>query len=156
MGYMGLGLQKWIYGMRPRKPYSMQRKGSFTEVPTYSRAFKLQYSNNEGSYNFGIVLFVVMVLLIALSIPRWLEDSKKRHQYELALAIQKDNDAFTFLLKSGKSRLHKGRISGAYSEFKLAYAIKPNNKELNSLLLETLEILCLDYNRHCDDYLKLE
>jgi len=156
MGYMGLGLQKWIYGMRPRQPFSMQRKGSFTAVPTYSRKFKLQYSNNKGSYNFGIILFFVMVLVIALSIPRCLEDARLRHKEELAWVIQKDNDAFNFLLKSGKSRLHKGRISGAYSEFKLAYAIKPDHKELNALLLETLEILCLDYNRHCDAFLELE
>ena len=61
MGYMGLGLQKWIYTMRPRKPFSMQRKGSFTAVPTYSREFKLQYSSesilslvkqNIGNYRF--------------------------------------------------------------------------------------------------------
>lgn len=156
MGYMGLGMQKWIYGMRPRQPFSMQRKGSFTAVPTYSRKFKLQYSNNKGSYNFGIILFFVMVVVIALSIPCWMEDYRLRHKQELAWAIQKDNYAFNFLLKSGKSRLNKGRISGAYSEFKLAYAIKPDNTELNVLLFETLEILYLDYNRHCDDLQKLE
>ncbi|WP_229720498.1 hypothetical protein [Winogradskyella helgolandensis] len=156
MGYMGLGLQKWIYGMRPRQPFSMQRKGSFTAVPTYHRKFKLQYSNNKGSYNFGIILFFVMVLITALSIPRWIEDSRLRHKEELAWVIKKDNMAFNFLLKSGKQRLNKGRISGAYSEFKLAHAIKSDNKELNALLLETLEILCLDCNRHCDDLLKLE
>ncbi|MBU2929819.1 hypothetical protein [Winogradskyella psychrotolerans] len=149
-------MQKWIYGMRPRQPFSMQRKGSFTAVPTYSRKFKLQYSNNEGSYNFGIILFFVMVLVIALSIPHWIEDSKLRHQNEIAWAIKKDNYAFNFLLKSGKSRLHKGRISEAYSEFKLAYAIRPDNVELKALLSETLEILCLDYNVHCDDLHKLE
>lgn len=48
-------------------------------------------------------------------------------------------------MKSGKLRLKSGRISGAYSEFKLAHAIQPNNIEVNKLLFETLEILCLDY-----------
>ncbi|REE07847.1 hypothetical protein DFQ09_11041 [Winogradskyella pacifica] len=156
MGYMGLGLQKWIYGMRPRKPFSMQRKGSFTAVPTYSREFKLQYSNNKGSYNFGIILFLVMVLVITLCIPSWLDHSRLQHKQELAWAIKKDNDAFNFLIKSGKQRVSKGRILGAYSEFKLAYAIKPKDKELNQLLLETLIILCLDYNKYCDDLIKLE
>ena len=156
MGYMGLGLQKWIYGMRPRKPFSMQRKGSFTAVPTYSREFKLQYSNNKGSYNFGIILFFIMVLIIALSIPHWIEDSRLRHKEELAWTLKKDNDAFNFLIKSGKMRLNKGEISGAYSEFKLAYAIKPKDKALNQLLFETLGILCVDYNKHCDDLIKQE
>jgi len=156
MGFMGFGMQKWIYSMRPRKPYSMQRKGSFTVIPTYTRKFKLQHSTNDGGYNFGIILFFVMVLVITLAIPHYLENARLRHQQEVAWAIKKENRAFKFLLKSGKWRLNKGRISGAYSEFKLAYAIRPNDKELNKLLLETLEILCLDYNRHCENYNELK
>ncbi len=44
MGYMGLDFQRWIYGMRPRKPFSMQRKGSFSTLPSYQREFKIQAS----------------------------------------------------------------------------------------------------------------
>ncbi|BAO77507.1 hypothetical protein WPG_3277 [Winogradskyella sp. PG-2] len=35
MGFMGFGMQKWIYTMRARKPFSMQGKGSFTKILTY-------------------------------------------------------------------------------------------------------------------------
>ncbi len=41
---MGLGMQSWVYKMRPRKPYSKERKPSFTAVPNYHRTFKLQPS----------------------------------------------------------------------------------------------------------------
>ncbi|WP_179007911.1 hypothetical protein [Winogradskyella forsetii] len=156
MGFMGFGMHKWIYTMRPRKPFSMQRKGSFTVVPTYSREFKLQPSKNRGGYNFGIILFFFIALAVSLTIPRWMEASRLRHQQELAWSIKKDKYAFDFLLKSGKWRLKKGRISGAYSEFKLAYAIQPENEELNELLLETLEILCYDRGTDCEDFELLE
>ena len=52
--------------------------------------------------------------------------------------------------------MSSGKIHGAYSEFTLALNLKPNNKELNSLLLETLEILCFDYNTHCDELEELD
>ncbi|WP_179354413.1 hypothetical protein [Winogradskyella vidalii] len=156
MGYMGFGLQKWIYTMRPRQPFSMQRKGSFTDVPTYSRKFKLQHSKTKGSYNFGIILFFIMVLIVVLSVPHWIADARLRHEQELAWAIKRDKEAFDFLLKSGKWRLSNGRISAASSEFKLAQAILPEDKELNVLILETLQILCLEYNQNCNDLDQLE
>ena len=68
MGFMGFGMQKWIYTMRPRKPFSMQRKGSFTAVPSKSRKFKLQPLENKGSCNLAIVLLIIFSLLIGLMI----------------------------------------------------------------------------------------
>lgn len=152
MGFMGFGMQKWIYTMRPRKPFSMQRKGSFTSIPTYSRKFKLQYYKNEGSYNFGIVLFLVIIMVASFTISNWKIYVQLHHKDVMELREAKEIQAFRFLMSSGKRRLNNGKISGAYSEFKLAYAIKPNNNEVNQFLTETLEILCLDYKRHCDDY----
>ena len=155
MGFMGFGMQKWIYTMRPRKPFSMQRKGSFTVLPSNSRKFRLQPSENKGSYNIAIVLLIVFPLLIGLMIPKWSVYEDKRNMEEIEFRLAKDNYAFNFLIDSGKKRLSSGKIYGAYSEFTLAHNIKPNHKELNSLLLETLEILCFDYNNHCDELARL-
>jgi len=55
-----------------------------------------------------------------------------------------------FLLNSGKKRLVSNNILGAYSEFNLAYKIKPNNKELNQLMIETLSTLCISEEKYCD------
>ena len=151
MGFMGFGMQKWIYGMRPRKPFSMQRKSSFTPVPVYSRKFNLQPSKDRGGYNFGFVLFFVIKLVIAFAIPEYLDQARLRHKQNLSLVVAKDNSAFNFLMTSGKRRLVSGEISDAYSEFKLALAIKPDDKELNRLLSETLGILCFDCSKNCDD-----
>ena len=156
MGFMGFGMQKWIYTMRPRKPFSMQRKGSFTAVPSKSRKFKLQPSENKGSCNLAIVLLIIFSLLIGLMIPKWSAYENKRINAEIEFRESRNNTAFNFLIKSGKNRLSSGKIHGAYSEFTLALNLKPNNKELNSLLLETLEILCFDYNTHCDELEELD
>ena len=156
MGFMGFGMQKWIYTMRPRKPFSMQRKGSFTVIPTYSRKFKLQPSKNKGNYNFGILLFLIMVIVISFAIPNWLTQARIHHKEVIALRISKDNKAFDFLMNSGKKRLLKGNINGAYSEFKLAIAIMPFNSEVNQLLFETISLLCQENEDFCKELDELE
>ena len=156
MGYMGFGMQKWIYSMRPRKPFSMQRKDSFTVIPTYKRNFKLQPSNKSSNPYFGIALIALMCLIFITHIPKWYEYENFTYQQKMAYKSTQDDYAFNFLMNSGKNRLYSGKISGAYGEFKLAQAIKPNDKEVNYLLLESLEILCLDYNRKCQNYHKLK
>lgn len=83
MVYMGFGLQKWIYTMRPRKPYSMQRKGSFTDIPSYKRKFKLQPSKDINPYNFGILL--VLLLVVGFSVTKWLSQAKAHQKKVTAL-----------------------------------------------------------------------
>ncbi len=151
MGFMGFGMQKWIYTMRPRKPYSMQRKGSFTVIPTYKRNFKLQPSKNTTGYNFGILFFMVLVVVSGFAIPHWQIHARIHHKNVLAIRSHEDTIAFNFLIRSGKRRLQDGSLLSAYSEFKLAHAIKPNNTSVNQLLTETLTLLCLDHNKHCKE-----
>jgi hypothetical protein len=54
-------------------------------------------------------------------------------------------------MTSGINRLKGQNLVGAYSEFKLAYAINPDNQELNELLLETLYSLCESDTTYCSD-----
>ncbi len=144
MGYMGLGMQKWIYGMRARAPFSIQRKKSFTALPTYSRKFKIQPSKPRPTYDFGIIFGFVLGFVMLLCIPN-LEQSFKQHQNKVQLlSLQEDDKAFNFLMKSGENRLAKGKISAAYSEFQLAYAIRPQDKKLQELMHVTSEQLCLE------------
>lgn len=156
MGFMGFGMQKWIYTMRPRKPFTMNRRVSFTVIPTYKREFKLQPSKNHLKFYFGIVFAILIAIVLTSWIPKWLEYARIRNEQEITFTIKKNNEIFEFLLKSGKKRLYHGQISGAYSEFKLAYKIRPNDEKLNQLLLETLEILCLEYGRSCNNYSKIK
>jgi len=152
MGFMGFGMQKWIYTMRPRKPFSIQRKSSFTSVPTYSRNFKLQYSKNNENYNFGILLFFVVVIVTSFAIPNWLTQARLHNEEVIALEQHKEDQAFEFLKRSGEKRLRTQNYKGAFSEFKLAYAIKPNDKEMNQLLLEVVSLLCEQNEVYCKEF----
>jgi hypothetical protein len=58
------------------------------------------------------------VIVTTLAIPRVLESNKKHYHWLHTYTTKKESKLFRFLLKSGKLRLNKGRISAAYSEFK--------------------------------------
>jgi hypothetical protein len=158
MGYMGFGMQSWIYRMRPRKPFSMERKKSFTSVPKTSRQFKLQRSKQSDKL-YIIISFLLLSLFFGIAYI--MKDSLLLH----ANTIEKEKNeriadmneaAYKFLLNSGKSRLNRNNIMGAYSEFKLAYNLKPKETELKNLLIETVYILCNFDSKYCDELDKLQ
>lgn len=105
-------------------------------------------------------LLTIIVIALAVSIIKqfteeFVEYSKERTQL-IAKNIQiKEIKTFNFLLNSGKKRLLSNNIQGAYSEFKLAYNIQPEHKELNQLLIETLSILCTKDSLYCKELDKL-
>ena len=152
MGYMGLGMQQWIYTMRPRRPFSMERKGSFTVVPKYKRDFKLQPSKSSDTSHIGIIVFILIVFVLMTLIPRWLDYARIRHYQEVTQTRVIDNKAFNFLMDSGEKRFITGNYTGALSEFKLAHDIRPNSEEVNQLLLEVIGMLCEDDPRYCSEY----
>ena len=156
MGYMGFGLQKWIYTMRPRKPFSSHRRETCTSIPRYSRDFKLQPSKNKGTLNLGIVLLAVLSTIVISNATKWSAYENKLYKSQLEYRRLQDEKAFTFLFNSGIYRLKKNNIEGAYSEFKLAQKIYPRDNELKQLLLETLILLCQKDTKYCQELDDLE
>lgn len=153
-GYMGFGMQSWIYKKSPRKPFSKRESlPSFSPLPNYSRKFKLKPSVNENKdlNNFlTLVIILVFAIFLFFLVNRFVAYSNNQAISITAINESKDNEAFDFLMKSGKSRLLSNNIFGAYSEFNLAYNIKPKDKELNELMIETLGILCVSEEKYCD------
>ncbi len=153
MGYMGMGLQQWIYGMQPRKPFSVEPKKTFTALPKYSRTFKLQPSKPVGNFYiiFSLLLLSFFLVVVFVKKPAFLEHARKV-QVQKAERIEVFNkEAFLFLMKSGKSRLQDNNVIGAYSEFKLAHNLCPKNKEAMDLLFNTTYILCANNNAFCKE-----
>ncbi|MFS4481986.1 hypothetical protein ACKGJY_03130 [Hyunsoonleella sp. 2307UL5-6] len=77
---------------------------------------------------------------------------KKQNQlhYNKVVSINyEDAKAFNFLIESGRSRLKKGDVKAAYSEFILASKIKPHHLELHQLTAETLSVLCEKDKQFC-------
>lgn len=151
MGYMGFGMQKWVYTKRSRRPFSMQKKGSFTKVSTYNREFKLQHSKRSNDYIFAIIILLFLAGIAISKIPDWKIYESELNNSKLEYQKIKDASTFRFLKTSGQNRFANNNIEGAYSEFKLAKAINANDTEVNKLLEESLTILCLNHGQYCDE-----
>ncbi len=154
MGYMGFGMQRWIYKRHLRKPFSKRESiPTFSPLSNYSREFKLQPSVEENEKLNGFltlaIIFVFIIFLFFLS-SKFVSYTNNQSISISLMNESKDNEAFEFLLKSGKNRLLSNNILGAYSEFNLAHNIRPNDKELNQLMIETLGILCVNEEKYCD------
>lgn len=154
-GYMGFGLQKWIYSRKPRtKMYVRNRLSSFTPLINYSRNFQLKPSIRENKLLNGILtigILIFMVILMSLLIQKFTIYSKRQSEKIITMNGIENQKAFNFLINSGTNQLKQDNITGAYSEFLLAYEIYPNNEELYQLLIETLSILCEDDKVYCKD-----
>ncbi|TWO32992.1 hypothetical protein E1J38_009020 [Seonamhaeicola sediminis] len=98
------------------------------------------------------VLFAIITAILLLNpiISRYEKYSNTQREEIILLRKRNNQRAFNFLINSGKKRLYHGNISGAYKEFKLAHAIYPDNKELNKLLVKTLNILCEKQVSYCE------
>lgn len=154
MGYMGFGMQSWVYKRQPRKPFSKRGQiPSFTPLLKYSRTFQLKPQKKKSKYKnafLSLLVFLSLVFLFSAFTQKLTFYNKNYNSIVNEEINRRDNEAYHFLLNSGKKRLLANNIVGAYSEFNLAYNIKPNNEELNQLIIETLSILCSENIEYCD------
>lgn len=152
--YTGFKKIPWAKKQRPRKAFSKRKRRPTSNVlSTHERVFKLQPSKNRSEIYIGLSLVFVILITAGLnySVSRFTDYHNTRSAKMQKLAERFDNKAFEFLINSGKSRLISNNLKGAYSEFKLAHAIYPENEELNTLMIETLSVLCKDENAYCSD-----
>ena len=90
---------------------------------------------SDTSEVFIVISFSILMLASILFIhPKWMAYENGLRQTKIEKQKRNDLIAFRFLLKSGKSRLKRENYKGAYSEFKLAKAIYPENIQVNVLL----------------------
>ena len=161
-GYMGFGMQSWIYKRKLRKPFSKRGKvPTFASLPVYSREFTIKPSIKSNKKLIGWLIIIITLLLSTIVIIFGF----KFHEYESVQSelvyevnLKNDKKAFHFLLDSGKDRYYSNNFLGAYSEFVLAHQINSENKEILNLLIETSRILCENDLKYCealDNYLDL-
>ena len=127
MGYMGLGMQKWIYTMRPRKPFSLERRGFTNTIPLYQRKFKIQPSQKSYQAFIGVAIILIFIIVVASGMNSFMSYSYKINQEILENRRSFNAYAFEFLIDSGKDRLKQRNYAGALSEFELAMNIFPCN-----------------------------
>lgn len=161
-GYMGFGMQSWIYKRKLRKPFSKRGKvPTFSSLPLYSREFKLKPSIKRNKKLIGLLTISITLLLTTTVVIYGF----KFHKYESTqselvkeINLEKNKGAFQFLLNSGKNRFYSNNFLGAYSELVLAHKICSQDKDVINLLIETSRILCKSDLKYCealDNYLDL-
>lgn len=175
MGYMGFGLQKWIYNLKPRKPFKKGTKGAGYETYQINRydEFKLKDTGtnnpeladlrlNEAKKRFAIstqnerlfigLIIIGIIVTIAL-IYRGVENFRSKGNENSKTTTSKISKerlyALELLIKSGKQYLLNNEINYAINDFKLALNIDTINPVALYYLTLALSIDCEKNLRSC-------
>lgn len=156
------GMDNRVYKRRPKKPFEISSKPPYVSLQSYSRTFKLQRNIKENKKRkgaFGLIVLVLICCFLFIKGKRFVDYENEQSKLIQTQEKVNNDNAFQFLMKSGISRLKDNNTLGAYSEFKLAYKIYPNNTQLKQLIIETANILCSQDEQYCKDlelYLNIE
>lgn len=152
-GSMDFGMQSWVYKKSPRKPFAdRERIPSFESLPKYNNVFVLKHHEVNQKRYYGLLMILIVLIAVVLSAFYYCKfDTYSSKQTKLVneRMVIENREAFDYLFNSGCVRLRNNNISGAYSEFILAYQIDSDNETLNQLIIETLWSLCDKHDRYC-------
>jgi len=178
MGYNGLGLQRWMYKQKARRPYSKDRKPSgdvadyhhdngYIEKILTSKGKKRTITKNDSERaalrldkklrvlkHFRIikhVLISVLVLLgLILIVHSYLESKKPKDRN-----LQAKNTMATIYCDKANVYFEKGKFHLAKSQYLKAIAIMPNSFRAYHGLALSYGNLCSDSDVHCVNSLKV-
>lgn len=152
MCYKGFEMLSYVYLRRTYNSFVKSSKIlAFSPSDKTTKDFKLNKIFKTFKYVYGI-LSLLLFIFCGLLCFNFMSKIKKQNQlhYNKVVSINyEDAKAFDFLIESGRSRLKKGDVKAAYSEFILASKIKPNHLELHQLTAETLSVLCEKDKQFC-------
>ena len=172
MGYMGFGLQKWIYTQKPRKAFSRDRKNIGDGIYTHStknlnisgrsiqdvevineriaanrKRFNAKRIENR-IFNLLTALVALIVLIFVLS-QFFFTDNSPVHSAQRnpkANKIQLANLAFEY----ADNYLNNGDYDLAIKEFNTVLSIDSANKEARKGLARTYYMSCFEHSLNCD------
>lgn len=180
MGYLGFGLQKWIYTQRPRKPFSKEMKSSCNTISQaelkgfdnlmsdsgntdaldkkiQERSKRMDERRIVGAL-VGLLFLAILVFMLYISFSGF-SNAIKRSPESVKLAkeqVKKDNElAFDLALKSGTNRLANGQYDLAIKELERALRLKPSDVDAERALAEAYNMTCLKSNKNCDKGIKV-
>lgn len=175
---MGFGLQKWIYQMKPRKPFKKGNKiaGYETQDIHNQKEFNLKetYSTNpeiienrlkeakkkslinwrkQKFYGLLIVLALISVFALIYFNASYFNNSASHDHYKLMAKKdqQEKADALILLIKTGKHHLYNNEIENAITNFKLALNIDPDNSVALYNLILALSVDCENNSNNCEE-----
>ena len=177
MGYSGFGLQKWIYNLKPRKPFKKGTKGAGYETYEINipNDFKFKEtrindpelaelrlketrkrfasnSRKEKLYGSLIVIgLIVIIALVYLRVSNYSLKSNVQQKQTMERISKEKEDALELLIMSGKLNLQNNDIEYAINDFTLALNIDPRNPIALYNLTLAFSIDCEKYSRNCDE-----
>ena len=167
MGYIGFGLQKWIYKQKARKPFTNSRKG-ISEDSSFSNNFNVPvglYNKQQAVKNiekrkkidFLIVCIIIFVIVgggyFFISTFSIYENENLQNKLDKELGFKLES--YTILLDSGDKYFKNGDYLIASTEYELGYKVKPSI-ELKKKLLSCYFELCKDNSDFCLKYNNLK
>ena len=177
---MGFGLQKWIYNLKPRKPFKKGTKSAGYETLEFGspKEFRLKETStrnpelvefrlNETRKRIKLntrrerllsVLFIIgLIVIVAFMYLRLFDFSKKSSETQKTVTarISKERQyALELLIKSGELNLKNNEIENAINDFTLALNIDENNTIALYNLILALSIDCEMNSRNCEETLQ--
>lgn len=180
MGYMGFGLQKWIYSQRPRKPFSHEMKKSFDSLPNHSvkkfnisglasrnpkfienqifqmkRKIRSRWIRNKIT---GLILAIVLIISLAFLFSKnfhYINAASKEPDNKRETRLNNDKKTeFDLALSYAQYYLEKGDYDLAIIEFKNALKHEPSNIYARNELAKTYYLTCIKNDKNCDEAIK--
>jgi tetratricopeptide (TPR) repeat protein len=177
MGYMGFGLQKWIYTMKPRKLFKKGNKKPGYETTEFlkPREFRLSETtiNNPEIleerikaskkriafrvkvgriYSVLIIAGILgVIVLVYIGISEYMSKFQENHNAVLILNTIEEENAVVVFIESGILHLKNSEIENAINDFKLALSIDPYNKTALYNITLAFSIDCEINARNCDE-----
>lgn len=167
MGYIGFGLQKWIYKQKARRPFSNSRNGisedsSFSKnfnvpVGAYNKEQAIENIDKRKKRDFFIVgsLIVIIVGVGFIFSNSFSIYENKNLQNKLDKELVFKLESYTILIDSGDKYFENDDYLIASAEYELAYKVKPSAELKKKLLLCYFE-LCKDNSDFCLKYNNLK
>lgn len=174
---MGFGLQKWIYTMKPRKPFKKGNKKAGYETVEYFNP--QEYTPSETTINnpeiieerlkeskkrialsvrkgrIYSVLIVIGLMIIFALVYLGITDymSKYQENYEVAVitTTKEEQNALAVFIESGILHLKSNEIEDAITDFKDALYLDPQNKLALYNITLALSLDCEINARNCEE-----
>jgi len=181
MGYMGFGMQRWIYNQNPRKPFKNREGAGHNNI--VERFFAVKGSKRKGLKKLSkeereelieridgryhndktgviILLFsLVVILSMFLYFKPWKAPNNPAVSEEVENQIfQEKTERFNMMMQYGKLHFMKNDYALAIIEFSTALSLFPENEEALVFLTKSYVNDCTHNNNNClpaKKYLKL-
>ena len=174
---MGFGLQKWIYSMKPRKPFKKGNKKAGYDAVEFLNPQEFKPSETtidnpeiieerlkqskkrialkvrEGRiYSVFIVIGLVLAfVLIYFAVSDYMADYRENYNATVIVNLKDDQNALAVFIESGILNMKNKEIEKAIEDFRLALYIDPVNKLALYNITLALSIDCELNTRNCDE-----